>query len=118
MLHLLDNPTIVRVLEIVMGGKVQVKQIQGRTVPAEAADRYTHWVSALTPTPPSPPSVVTHALLLWAAQHRDAQAEIETHPRFSPSIKVFTFPFAVPADGGCAAVVPVRSPTPPLHLFR
>ena len=49
MLHLLDNPTIVRVLEIVMGGKVQVKQIQGRTVPAEAADRYTHWVSALTP---------------------------------------------------------------------
>ena len=53
-------------------------------------------------------------MLLWGAQHRDAQAEIETHPRFSPSIKVFTFPFAVPADGGCAAVVPVR---PPPHPF-
>lgn len=81
MLHLLDNPRIIPVLEKVMGGKVQVKQIQGRTVPAEAADRYTHW-------------------------HRDAGADIETHPQHSPSIKVFTFPFDVPADGGCAAVVP------------
>jgi hypothetical protein len=81
MLHLLDNPKVLPVLEKVMGGRVQVKQIQGRTVPAEAADRYTHW-------------------------HRDSGAEIATHPQTSPSIKVFTFPFAVPAGGGCAAVVP------------
>ena len=81
MLHLLDNPRIIPLLQRVMGGKVQVKQIQGRTVPAEAADRYTRW-------------------------HRDGGANIQTHPLHSPSIKVFTFPFDVPADGGCAAVVP------------
>ena len=81
MLRLLDNPKIMPVLEKVMGGKVQVKQIQGRTVPVAASKNYTKW-------------------------HRDSAAEISTHPQFSPSIKVFTFPFDVPIDGGVAAVVP------------
>ena len=81
MLRLLDNPRVIPVLEKVMGGKVQVKQIQGRTVPAAASSRYTRW-------------------------HRDSSAEISTHPRTSPSVKVFTFVFDVPVDGGCAAVVP------------
>ena len=76
MMHLLDNPAVVPMIEAVMGGKIQVQQIQGRTVPREAAGRYTNW-------------------------HRDGGAEIDIHPSFSSSIKVFTFPFDVPADGGC-----------------
>eukprot|EP01050_Picozoa_sp_SAG11_P015821 SAG11_NODE_2092_length_3841_cov_2.213789_6_plen_400_part_00 len=81
LLRLLDNPKVVPVLEAVMGGKVQVNQIQARTVPAEVASQYTSW-------------------------HRDAGDHVPIHPDFSSSIKVFTFFFDVPADGGCAAVVP------------
>ena len=83
MLRLLSNPAIISVLELVMGGKVQVNQIQGRTVPAEVPiDKYTHW-------------------------HRDGGADDFTmHPMHSSNVKVFTFPWAISTDGGCAAVVP------------
>jgi hypothetical protein len=81
LLRLLDNPKVVPVVEKVMGGPVQVRQIQARTVPAEAARQYTHW-------------------------HRDGQAQIAVHPEYSPTLKAFTFFYDVPADGGCAAVVP------------
>ena len=81
LLHLLDNPKVVPIVEAALGGKACVTQIQARTVPAEVADQYTSW-------------------------HRDAGDHVAVHPDFSPWCKAFTFFFDVPEDGGCAAVVP------------
>ena len=47
LLRLIDNPKAIQVIESVMGGRVQVNQIQARTVPAEVASEYTSWVSRL-----------------------------------------------------------------------
>jgi len=47
LLRLIDNPKAIDVIEAVMGGRVQVNQIQARTVPAEVASEYTSWVSQL-----------------------------------------------------------------------
>ena len=43
LLRLLDNPNTLPIIEAVMGGRVQVNQIQARTVPAEVAHQYTSW---------------------------------------------------------------------------
>lgn len=81
LLHLLDNPNTLPIIEAVLGGRAQVNQIQARTVPAEVASQYTSW-------------------------HRDAGDQISIDPNYSPTLKAFTFFFDVPDDGGCAAVLP------------
>ena len=81
LLRLLDNPNTLPIIEAVMGGLVQVNQIQARTVPAEVASEYTSW-------------------------HRDAGDQIAIDPNHSPTLKAFTFFFDVPEFGGCAAVLP------------
>ena len=83
MLRLLSNPAVIPVMELVMQGKVQVNQIQGRTVPAKVPiEKYIHW-------------------------HRDGHADdFEMHPKASNNIKVFTFPWKISVDGGCAVRVP------------
>ena len=110
LLRLIDNPKAIEVIEAVMGGRVQVNQIQARTVPAEVASEYTSWVSQLSPrlvcaksTSALPPSDVNG---VCKTQHRDAGDQININPMHSDTLKAFTFFFDVPADGGCAAVLP------------
>ena len=87
---LLDNPKVLPLIKAVMGGKVVLDQIQGRTVPsgpginqdgADVAAGYVGW-------------------------HRDSPDHIATHLDFSISIKAFTFPFNVTPDGGVSAIIP------------
>ena len=80
LLKLLDNPKVLPILEAVMGGKIQVNQIQARTLPADSNAHYTYW-------------------------HRDTDPN-PVHPDFTSTIKTFTFFNDVPVNGGCAAVVP------------
>ena len=107
LLRLIDNPKPLEVIEAVMGGRVQVNQIQARTVPAEVASEYTSWVSQLSPQlvcATRPADGTQNGAC--KTQHRDAGDQININPMHSDTLKAFTFFFDVPADGGCAAVLP------------
>ena len=108
LLRLIDNPKALEVIEAVMGGRVQVNQIQARTVPAEVASEYTSWVSQLSPQLVCTLGQLTVLKINGACktQHRDAGDQININPMHSDTLKAFTFFFDVPADGGCAAVLP------------
>ena len=103
LLRLLDNPNTLPIIEAVMGGRVQVNQIQARTVPAEVAHQYTSWHRSVT-FRSAFISTYTSENSLW--HYRDAGDQISIDPNFSPTLKAFTFFFDVPDDGGCAAVLP------------